>query len=70
MFSKSGVIDKNTGERGIILQVGAIKWISNDAVVVEGGYKGGNIGASCNIFLLNHLDGLWIVNRDTMNWIS
>ena len=40
--TKKGVLDKKTGERGLVFYIAAIKWVSDTEVEVTGGYVEGN----------------------------
>ncbi len=66
----SGVFDKDTGERGLLFQVGEIKWNADDQIQVEGGYYEAGISASGNTYHLKYIDGQWTVTRNVMHWIS
>lgn len=68
--SISGVFDKGTGERGLLFQVGEIKWNADDQVEVEGSYYEAGLSASGNTYYLKYIDGQWTVTRDVMHWIS
>jgi hypothetical protein len=67
---KKGIVDKKTGERGLIFLSGAIKWVSDSEVEVSGGYHEGNLSASGNIYHLKKVDGKWKVTKDVIQWIS
>ena len=69
-YSISGVFDKESGERGLLFQVGEIKWNTNDQVQVEGGYYEAGLSASGNTYYLKYMDKQWTVTRDVMHWIS
>lgn len=68
--SISGVFDKESGQRGLLFQVGEIKWNTDDQVQVEGGYYEAGLSASGNTYYLKYIDGQWTVTRDVMHWIS
>ncbi len=69
-FFKNKVIDKKTGAVGIIFRAGKIKWISNDKVEVEDGYRAGNISNSENTYYLSRENALWKVTKDLSRGIS
>jgi hypothetical protein len=69
-YAISGVFDKESGERGLLFQVGEIKWNADDQVQVEGGYYEAGLSASGNTYYLKYIDGQWTVIRDVMHWIS
>ena len=57
----SRVIDRRTGDEGVLFTVGVIKWVSDNEVTVEGSvYVAGDSGAS-GIYHLNKRDGKWVV---------
>lgn len=68
--AEKGVVDKVTGQRGLIFHVGAIKWISETEVEVSGGYYEAGLSSSGNTYYLKKKDGKWVVERDQMHWIS
>jgi len=68
--SEGGVRDMKTGERGLLFDLGEIRWISDDTVEIDGGYYEGGLSASGNTYFLKKKTGKWIVERDRMHWIS
>jgi hypothetical protein len=65
-----GVVDRKTGEAGLVLHVGAIKWISDTAVEVEGGfYETGRCAASYT-FTVKKEQGKWKVTKARLDEIS
>lgn len=68
--SSNGVKDKETGSQGIIFRAGAIKWISNTEVEVQGGYYEYGRSGSGNTFHLKKDTGKWVVVKDVLRWIS
>jgi len=65
-----GVLDKKTGEKGLILSVRSIEWKSDTEVDVKGGYYEHGLSASGNTYTLKKVNGKWKVTNDKMNWIS
>ncbi|MGO8925829.1 MAG: hypothetical protein ACLQU3_02885 [Limisphaerales bacterium] len=65
-----GVLDKKTGEQGLIFNVTSIKWSSDTEVEVEGGYYEAGLSASGNIYTVKKEKGKWKVTKDKMGWIS
>lgn len=65
-----GVIHRQTGERGILFRIGAIKRVKDDVVEVEGGYHEGNLSASGNVYRVERIAGVWVVTGDKMEWIA
>ena len=68
--STDGVVDKTTGERGLIFSVGEIRWLGADRVEVKGGYFEAGESSSGNTYRLRKKGGKWEVESDTMQWIS
>src|SRR5713226_7658593 len=64
------VVDKQTGQRGLIFRVKSIKWISDGKVEVGGGYYEDGLSSSGNIYTVVKKDGKWRVTKDKMEWIS
>ncbi|RPI01217.1 MAG: hypothetical protein EHM64_16075 [Ignavibacteriae bacterium] len=69
-LSVNGVFDNKTGENGLLFQVGALRWITEEQVEVDGGYFEGGLSASGNTYYLERKNAQWIVTRDVMHWIS
>lgn len=70
MSADKGVLDKKTGERGLIFSTGRIKWISDTEAEISGGYYEAGLSSSGNIYYLKKIDGKWKVTKDVMRWIS
>ncbi|HCS54942.1 MAG TPA: hypothetical protein DIW81_25710, partial [Planctomycetaceae bacterium] len=68
--SGKGVLDKKTGERGLIFRVTSIEWKSDTEVDVKGGYYEGGLNASGNTYTVKKENGKWKVTNDKMHWIS
>jgi hypothetical protein len=64
------VIDKETGERGLIFRAVTIKVIDANKVQVDGGYYEGGLSSSGNVYTVERKEGKWIVTKDQMLWIS
>jgi hypothetical protein len=64
------VIDKETGERGLIFRVTAIKRLDENKVVVDGGYYEAGLSSSGNTYTVERTEHKWGVTKDQMNWIS
>ncbi len=64
------VIDRKTGEKGVILRVESIKWISAIEVEVQGGYSQSGLSASGNIYTVKKKNGKWSVAHDKKTWVS
>ena len=65
-----GVLDKKTGEQGLLFHVTSIKWKSDAQVEVEGGYYEAGLSASGNIYTLKNERGNWKVTNDKLVEIS
>jgi hypothetical protein len=65
-----GVLDKKTGEKGLIFRVTSIEWKSDTEVDVSGGYYEAGLSASGNTYTLKKDKGKWKVTNDKMHWIS
>ena len=64
------VVDKETGKQGTIFKAGSIRWLSPDAVTVDGGYYCGGLCAAGIVFRLRRKHGKWVVTGSKMIWIS
>jgi hypothetical protein len=64
------VVDKTTGERGIIFRVEKIKWLGSNFVEAEGGYVCGGLCASGQTFKVHRKHGAWEVIGSTVHWNS
>lgn len=65
-----GVIDPQTGKRGIIYYVSRIRWLSKTEVEVKGGFYVGKLASSGNTYRLTLKNGRWLVTKDVMDWVS
>lgn len=65
-----GVLDKATGQLGLIFHAGAIRWIDADHAELDGGYYEAGLSASGNTYYLQRQNGAWLVTKDVMHWIS
>jgi len=65
-----GVLDKKTGEQGLVFNVTRIQWKSDTEVEVEGGYYEAGLSASGNIYTLKKEQGKWKVVNDKLVEIS
>jgi hypothetical protein len=65
-----GVLDKKTGERGLLFHVTSIKWKSETQVEAEGGYYEAGRSASGNVYTLKKGNGRWVVTNDKLVEIS
>lgn len=65
-----GVIDKQTGTKGIIFSVTSIKWISETEAEVEGGHYTAPLEASGYVYKVRLENGKWEVKDADMKWIS
>src|SRR5687767_3692312 len=60
---KRYVVDKVTGEPGVILNLNALKWRDNSRVVIEGGYYQNPRGVLKAIFTLERSNLGWVVEK-------
>lgn len=58
-----GVCDKETGERGIILRVGRVVWMSGTEIQVRGGYYSNGVSAATSLYQATLEDGRWEVTE-------
>jgi hypothetical protein len=64
------VVDKKTGELGIIFSADAIRWLNDHHVKAEAGYHcNGLCGAGYTVDLQLE-KGQWRIKKERMNWIS
>ena len=66
----TGVVDKVTGQHGLIFNQGAIQWIEDDVVEVSGGYFEAGLSASGNIYSFTKENDKWSVTKNKVDWIS
>ena len=66
----NAVVDKATGERGIIFGVGKITWNESNSVEVEGGYFCNGLCASGETFEVRRKRGVWTVTGSVIHAIS
>jgi hypothetical protein len=65
-----GILDKQTGARGLVFRATITQWLSDNTVIVRGGYEEGELSASGNTYTLTKEDGTWKVTKDTLDFIS
>ena len=64
------VVDKATGQRGIIFRANQIRWLNKESVELDGGYV---CGGRCGIwatYKLNRNNGKWAVAAEMVHRIS
>jgi hypothetical protein len=66
----NGVTERASGKPALMLNVGQVKWLTKDEVVVDGGYYEASLSSSGNTYRLKKMSGVWRVIKDEMNWIS
>lgn len=66
----NGIRDRKTGQRGLMLSVGRIKWINDQTVEVNGGYYEGGMSASGNTYRVVRREKTWVVVSDKLEWVS
>jgi hypothetical protein len=65
-----GVVDKRTGERGLLFRVSSIRWKSDVEVEARGGFYESGLSASRNLYTLKKEEGKWKVTKDAALWVS
>src|SRR5258705_9588286 len=65
-----GVVDRNTGKRGLRFNAEDIKWLSDFEVEAGGGHYEGNQGASGHTYTVKKRNGKWNVTKDVMNYVK
>jgi hypothetical protein len=68
--SMNAVVDRTTGEKGIVFKVETIKLQGANAAEVEGEYYCDGLCASRQTIKLRRKQGVWKVTGSTMHWIS
>jgi hypothetical protein len=68
VLTDRGVMDRRTGEPGLIFRTGVIKLTSDTEAEISGGYSEHNRSASGNTYYLQKVDGKWKVVKDVLNW--
>jgi hypothetical protein len=68
--SAGGVVDKETGERGLLFRITSIKRLGENEVEVEGGYFEAGQSASRNVYRVKHENGKWVVKEEKLKRIS
>ena len=68
--SMNAVVDKKTGEKGVVFKVETIKFEGANAAEVEGGYYCDGLCASGQTFKVHRKLGIWKVTGSAMHWIS
>jgi len=63
-----GVHDRSTGQKGVVFNIGSLKWIGEKEAIATGGlYQGGESAAS-STFHVEWLDGEWVVSEEDMDY--
>jgi hypothetical protein len=65
--SVKGVVDKKTGERGLVFRFDSIVWKSDTEVQVKGGYFEDGKSASWNTYTVKRAKGQWNVTNDKLD---
>lgn len=69
-ISAYGVIDRKTGQRGILFRIDDIQMLSTKNAKVVGGYFSYGLAASGDIFQVDIIDENWVVTKIENVWIS
>lgn len=64
------VLDRQTGEEGVLFHVGAITWVSESEVRVEGGHYEHRQSASGKTYRLMRQGESWSVVQVDVNWVA
>jgi hypothetical protein len=62
------VVDRETGQRGVIFSVTAIEWIGDGEVRVEGGYYDDDQSAAGHRYRVEWRGDQWVVTSDSELW--
>lgn len=54
------VIDRSSGQRGVIYYAGVVRWFSNSKVEVVTGSTCASLGGGFSVFIMKKEDGRWI----------
>jgi hypothetical protein len=64
------VVDRDTGEPGLICRVERITWVSDTEAEVEGGYYAGGRAASGYLYRVVREGEEWVVKKETLQWVA
>lgn len=67
---REGAYDTKTRESGVILFVGAVRWISDSEIRVGGGYAEYGLNAADFIYTLKWKWGRWVITREQMEGVA
>jgi hypothetical protein len=67
---RMAVVDRATGQRGIIFRADEIHWLDKNSVEVEGGYVCDGLCGLGETFKLHRSNNKWIVTGRVVHWIS
>jgi hypothetical protein len=65
-----GYVDRSTGKRGVLIQVGSIRWVFGDRVEVNGGLGCGQLCGFGGIYQIVKSKGRWTVDGCRDRWDS
>jgi hypothetical protein len=65
-----GVKDKRTEEKGIIFQLGSIRFNNKDEIVVSGGHYAGGKSSTGYAYTVQRLNNQWVVTKEKLGTIS
>jgi hypothetical protein len=69
-IGRDGVRDQKTHEKGIIFNLGEVRWLADDSVEIDGGHYEAGLSASGNTYFLKKKSGKWAVEKMKAGWIS
>ena len=67
---RTPVVDRVSGQRGIIFAADEIRWLSDDSVQVKGGYYCDGLCAAGIVFEVSREGDKWVVKNKKLRWIS
>jgi uncharacterized protein (TIGR02996 family) len=67
---EEGVVDRETGERGILFTVETIRWANPSKCEADGGYYLANQAASGETYQVELTGGKWVITDVRQNWIA
>jgi len=64
------VIDRETGQEGLIFRITSVRFLNDEMAEVKGGYYEASLSSSENTYQLVQTGKTWKVIKDTCNWQS
>jgi len=66
VLKEKGIVDKDTGDLGIVFSVKSITWINANEATIEGGYFMGTKSASYFQYRVAHKENKWAVAEEKL----